>query len=243
MKNSLLVVDDDALIRDVLKGAFNSHYLVLEASSCSDVMNFPSQSIDLAIIDYFLPDRDGFEVLQSLRGKNPTIPAIIMTGYGNEDLIIQALRNNVTDYMKKPLDLMYLRQRVADILRNVKKREDNILPPGKGSQLDSITKHIQDNYMTELTLDKLARLACMSRFSFSRAFSERFDQCLTSYVNSVRLKNAGELLLNSHDSITDIAFSVGYRNLGHFNRVFKTTYKMSPRDYRKRKVHNHQGIP
>jgi two-component system, response regulator YesN len=241
-RKSLLLVDDDAVIRDVIKSALNNDYLVFEASTYLDVMKFPFQSVDLAIVDYILPDRDGFEVLQSLRNRNPALPVIIMTGYGDEDVIIQALRKNVTDYIKKPVNLRYLRERVSDILGDKKGREDDALPSYKGSHLDIIAKHIQENYMGELTLDKLARLACMNRFSFCRAFKERFRQSFISYVNSIRLKNAGELLKDSRTSITEIAFSVGYRNSGHFNRVFKAVYKMSPREYRRKMIISNQKV-
>jgi len=237
-RKSLLLVDDDAVIRDVIKSALNNDYHVFEASTYLDVMKFPFQSVDLAIIDYILPDRDGFEVLQSLRERNPSLPAIIITGWGDEDVIIRALRKNVTDYIKKPVNLRYLRERVSDILGDEKGREDDALHSYKVRHLDIIAKHIQENYMGELTLDKLARLACMNRFSFCRAFKERFSQSFISYVNSIRLKNAGELLKDSRTSITEIAFSVGYRNSGHFNRVFKAVYKMSPREYRRKMIYN-----
>lgn len=237
-RKSLLLVDDDAVIRDVIKSALNNEYQVFEASSYVDVMKFPFQSVDLAIIDYILPDRDGFEVLQSLRERNPSLPAIIITGWGDEDVIIRALRENATDYIKKPVNLRYLRERVSDIVGDAKGKEHDALHSDKGEQLDSIVKHIQENYMGELTLDKLARLACMSRFSFCRAFKERFSQSFISYVNGIRLKNAGELLKDSRTSITEIAFSVGYRNSGHFNRVFKAVYKMSPREYRRKMISN-----
>jgi YesN/AraC family two-component response regulator len=220
------------------KSALNNEYQVFEASSYVDVMKFPFQSVDLAIIDYILPDRDGFEVLQSLRERNPSLPAIIITGWGDEDVIIRALRENATDYIKKPVNLQYLRERVSDIVGDAKGKEHDALHSDKGEQLDSIVKHIQENYMGELTLDKLARLACMSRFSFCRAFKERFSQSFISYVNGIRLKNAGELLKDSRTSITEIAFSVGYRNSGHFNRVFKAVYKMSPREYRRKMISN-----
>jgi len=241
-KKSLLLVDDDAVIRDVIKSALNNDYHVFEASTYLDVMKFPFQSVDLVIIDYILPDRDGFEVLQSLRERNPSLPAIIITGWGDEDVIIRALRKNVTDYIKKPVNLQYLRERVSDILGDEKGREDDALPSYKGRHLDIIAKHIQENYMGELTLDKLARLACMNRFSFCRAFKERFSQSFISYVNSIRLKNAGELLKDSRTSITEIAFSVGYRNSGHFNRVFKAVYKMSPREYRRKMIYSKQNV-
>jgi YesN/AraC family two-component response regulator len=231
-KKSLLIIDDDAFVRDVMKSALNNNYHIFEASTYSDVMKFPSQSVDLAIIDYILPDRDGFEVLTSLRESNPALPAIIITGYGTEDVIIRALRKNVADYIKKPLNLMYLRQRISDILGDKEGREDDALLSYQRKHLDIIAKHIQENYMRDMTLDNLARLACMSRFSFCRAFKERFSQCLISYVNNIRMTNAERLLKKSRASITEIAFSVGYKNSGHFNRVFKAAYKMSPREYR-----------
>ncbi len=230
----LLIVDDDSMVRDVLIGTFSGPYMVVEASTYSDVMKFPSQSVDLAIIDYRLPDRDGFEVLHSLREKRPSLPVIFMTGYSNDEVIIHALRKQVADFVKKPLDLKYLRRRVAEILVE-EKRANNAPSSGKENSLDSIAQHIQLNYMEELTLEKLSHLAGMSRFSFCRAFKERFRQCFVSYVNSIRMKNAENLLTESRASITEIAFSVGYRNSGHFNRVFKATYKMSPRAYRNKK--------
>lgn len=242
LRKSLLIVEDDPSIRNVLEVAFNSRYFILEAATYADAMKFPSRNIHLAIIDYILPDRDGFEVMTSLRVGNPGLPVIIMTGYGNDDVIIRALRKHVADYMKKPLDLRYLRQRVSEILGDVQGREDHALPAYKNNNLVSIAKHIQDNYMEELTLDKLARMACMSRFSFCRAFRERFDQCCISYVNSIRMQNAVQLLQNPHVSITEIAFSVGYRNSGHFNRVFKQAYKISPREYRKKITYTHRQL-
>ena len=93
-RKSILLVDDDAFIRDVIKSALNNDYHVFEASTYLDVMKFPFQSVDLAIVDYILPDRDGFEVLQSLRERNPSLPAIIITGWGDEDVIIRALHSS-----------------------------------------------------------------------------------------------------------------------------------------------------
>lgn len=237
-KKSILVVDDDSLVRDVIKCVLTNDYAVCEASTYSEAVRIPSQSVDLAIIDYLLPDRDGLEVLNSIRKSNPALPAIIMTGYGNEDIVIQALRENVTDYMKKPLNLMYLRRRVSDVLKGEQENKCIVLSPDKGSQLDSIAEHIRQNYMHELNLDNLARLACMSRYNFCRAFKKRFGKCCIAYVNNIRIKIAAELLQNSHACITEIAFSVGYRNSGHFNRVFKKNYQQSPREYRRKMMQN-----
>jgi YesN/AraC family two-component response regulator len=239
---SILIVDDDPVIRDVIKSALNHGYFAIEASTFSEAMRFPSQSVNIAIIDYLLPDRDGFQVMMSLRDKMPGLPVIIMSGCGNDEVIIHALRNQATDYMKKPLDLKYLRHRVSEILGEDRERKDYPLSGQKAHNLDSIAEHIRKNYMEEMTLDTLARLACMSRYSFCRAFRERFDQCCISYLNSIRIQNAVKLLRDSRFSITEIAFSVGYRNSGHFNRVFKEAHKISPREYRQKMIASNQDV-
>jgi YesN/AraC family two-component response regulator len=234
-KKSLLLVDDDEFIRDIIKASLEKEYNIFEASKYSDVLGLSGSHIDLAIIDYALPDSDGFEVLKTLRKTNPTLPAIIMTGYSDEDVVIKAIRATVADYIKKPLSLAYLRMRISEILggkefnmpiRDVEEKDDFIL--------DGIALHIKEHYMKDLTLDKLARMACMSRFRFCRSFKERFGQSFVSYINGIRANNAAELLKNTDLNIAEIAFHVGFKSAGHFCRVFKTVHKTSPSEFRKR---------
>lgn len=246
-KKSLLLVDDDATIRDVIKGALEKDYSVLEASGYADAIELLRCPVDLAIIDYILPDRDGFEVLRALREVEPALPAIIITGHSDENVVIQAIRKDVADYIKKPVNLSYLRARLSEIFSGA---DTGSKPEGAEIRerfiLESVARHIEKTYMTNLTLEKLSRIACMSRFNFCRAFKERFGQTLISYLNGIRLKNAIRLLRNSDYNITEIAHLVGYRTMGHFDRVFRAAYKVSPREYRKKitsrtKKRHHNG--
>lgn len=234
-RKSILVVDDDADVREVIKGALERQYDLLEASRYSEAVKLIRYPIDLAIIDYLLPDRDGFEVLKTLREADPSLPAIIMTGHSDESLVIKAVRREVADYIKKPIDLAYLRSRLMEIFRS--ENEDNKperLEKREGNILDGIAAHIEEKYMKDLKLENISRMACMSRFRFCRLFKKRFGQTFVSYLNSVRLKNAVRLLRDTDFRITEIFYLVGYSNNVHFNRVFKTVYKMSPRDYRRK---------
>jgi len=239
-KKSLLIIDDDTFIRDIIKNALDKDYRIIEASSYSDVVKLHSELIDLAIIDYILPDRDGFEVLRLLRDKEQSLPAIIITGHSDESMVIEAIRKDVADYIKKPLSLTYLKKRLATIFSDEPPSEDFDLSSDKGYLFNAIAKYIEKNYTNDLTLDEVARMACMSRFSFCRAFKGENGRTFISYLNSVRIKNAAKLLRSSQHSITEIALSVGYRNLGHFNRVFKAVHKMTPRVYRRKVIDGRQ---
>lgn len=234
-RKNILLVDDDAMVRDTIKDALKNEYNVLEASGYSDAIKLFRYPFDLALIDYVLPDSDGFEVLKAIREAKPALPAIIMTGYSNENIAIKAIRTEVTDYIKKPLNLAYLRQRLSEILRGKKNnRNPESVESREDFVLDGIATHIEEIYMKDLTLDKLAGIACMNRFKFCRAFKERFGQTFISYLNNIRVKNAAELLKNLNLSITEIAYFVGYRSIVHFDRVFRTMYGISPRGYRRK---------
>jgi putative two-component system response regulator len=104
-KKTILIVEDDTVVREVIKDALKREYNVLEASNYSEAVKLLGHSVDLAIIDYILPDSDGFEVLKAIREEKIALPAIIMTGYSNEAVVIKALRSAVADYIKKPIKL------------------------------------------------------------------------------------------------------------------------------------------
>lgn len=231
---SILLLDDDEVVRTMIKGFLEREYNVLEASSYSEAIKLLRYPIDLAIIDYVLPDSDGFEVLKAIRESKPALPAIIMTGYSNESVIIKALRSGVTDYIKKPLCLKYLMNRLSEILEGKKNNEyfESVRSRDEFI-LDGIAVYIEEKYMEDMKRDKLTGMARMNRYKFCRAFKKRFGQPFTPYLNSIRLKKASELLKNPNLTITEIAFFVGYGSFSQFERVFKKVYGASPKEYRR----------
>jgi DNA-binding NtrC family response regulator len=111
MKKTILIVDD-SVVRSLLKDTLEEEYHVLEASTCQEVIEQLTNPIDLALIEFILPDAYGSEVLNEIRKAKPEIP-IIMTGYGGKPAL-KALGN--VDYIKKPFQLAYLRKRVSEKL-------------------------------------------------------------------------------------------------------------------------------
>lgn len=236
---TILLVDDDPVVRDVIKGAFKSEYNLLEASGYQDVIRQLTKPIDLALIDYILPDHDGFDVLKAVREVNPALPAIIITGHGSEKIAIKALRSAVADYIKKPIKLTYLLRKVSEILGDEGCKENNEhIEAREEFILDSIAAHVIEHSMKkDLNLDILARMACMNKFKLSRLFKKRVGQTFTSYLNSIRIKNAVELFKNPNINIAEAAYFAGYKSVRHFNRIFKAVYKTSPREFRKKMVY------
>ncbi|HXX53538.1 MAG TPA: response regulator transcription factor, partial [Thermodesulfovibrionales bacterium] len=213
----------------------------LEASKYSEAIGHLKERIDLALIDYALPDRDGFEVLRAIREVKPSLPAIMMTAYSSENVVIKALRVGATDYIRKPLSFAYLMKRLSQILGGhleVKLNDD--AQTREEFIMEGVAAYIEDKYREDLTLDQLAAMACMNRFKFCRAFKKKLGQSFISYLSSIRVNKAEKLLREHRDlNITEIALAVGYGNVGHFGRVFRTVYGVSPTEYRRR----HWGDP
>jgi len=240
-KKTVLLVDDDGAVRDVIKQALRSEYNVLEASGYSEAIKLLKQPIDLAIIDYVMPEYDGFDVLKAVRKAIPELPAIIMTAFSSESVVIKAIRTEVADYIKKPLKLAYLRKRLSEILGGEKHSNNHTENVGSRVEfiLDGIEAHIRENYMKDLTPDKLAGMACINRFKLSRAFKDRFGQTITSYLNNIRIRKAAELLKNPDLNITEIAHFLGYESVTYFDRIFSAVHGMSPLKYRKKLSKEH----
>ncbi len=128
---------------------------------------------------------------------------------------------------------------IAGILSyiKIKSRRDHNLNSEENLSATSLRlkKFVQENFQdSELSLDKAATGLGLSSRYVSRIFKKELKINFTNYVNKVRIEKAKEILLNFNQSITDIAFDVGYGNLNHFERIFKKYEKITPKEYRLR---------
>jgi AraC-like DNA-binding protein len=87
-------------------------------------------------------------------------------------------------------------------------------------------------YSERLTVDDLARAACLSRAHFSREFRRAFGEPPHVYLYTRRLERAAALLRTTDRSVADICLSVGVQSIGSFTTSFTRTFGMSPTAYR-----------
>ncbi len=107
----VLIVDDDAAIRDVLRNLLEDEaYDIEEGESGANVLEAINRSDvtrpDLVMMDIRMPDKNGLEVLREARGTDRAqLPVIVMTAYGSSNVAIDAMRSGAYDYITKPFDL------------------------------------------------------------------------------------------------------------------------------------------
>lgn len=96
-----------------------------------------------------------------------------------------------------------------------------------------IKEYISDNYMRELSLEKISRHVCLSPNYCATVFRESSGFTIMDYLRRVRIERAKELLVNTSLSVGEIAEKVGYETLFQFSRLFKKYMGIAPTEYRK----------
>ncbi|NMA82269.1 MAG: AraC family transcriptional regulator [Epulopiscium sp.] len=95
-----------------------------------------------------------------------------------------------------------------------------------------IVQYINARYMDPLTLDFISDYFYISPYYFSRSFKQSTGFTFIEYLNSVRIREAQRLLRDTNRQVIQIADAVGFNNLSHFGRVFKSITKFTPLQYR-----------
>jgi signal transduction histidine kinase len=115
-RKTVLIVDDEAVIRDLCKRVLHD-YEVVEAGDGAEALEiFLKGGIDVILTDVMMPRMDGIELLKSLKDREPTVVVIIMTGFADKELILKALKADADDFITKPLNLLQLKSAVDKAL-------------------------------------------------------------------------------------------------------------------------------
>jgi len=118
MTGSLLVVDDDPVVREALVEALaEAGYDVRSADDgARAVALLAERAPDVVLSDVRMPGMDGLALLALLRERAPDVPVLLMTAFDDMPTVVAAMREGATDFLVKPLDLHELRARVARVI-------------------------------------------------------------------------------------------------------------------------------
>ncbi|MBN3035304.1 MAG: sigma-54-dependent Fis family transcriptional regulator [Bacteroidales bacterium] len=123
---SILVVDDEEGYCNEISEFFSGNgYSVLTAERPGVALNLLSQHhADIAILDIRLPEMSGIELLKLIRKEYPLIEVIMITGHGDMESVIEALRNGAVDFFNKPFQLRDVMKRVEQVAKYIRIHRD-----------------------------------------------------------------------------------------------------------------------
>ena len=93
---------------------------------------------------------------------------------------------------------------------------------------------IEQNYARDIKVEDIARRCNLERSYFGKLFKKVLGQSPQEFLIRFRMAKASDMLITTNRSVGEIGEAVGYTNLLHFSRAFKSVYGISPRDYRKK---------
>jgi DNA-binding NtrC family response regulator len=127
-KNTVLVVDDDVSVREVIRKFLErARHEVIEAETCAAAERLWRETRpDIAVFDYGLPDGNALDLLRRLRAFDDSIPVIVLTGYGSIDLAVEAMRLGAEQFLTKPAELATLSLLIERSLENRRNRQKQL---------------------------------------------------------------------------------------------------------------------
>jgi DNA-binding NtrC family response regulator len=127
-KASILVVDDEAEIREGLQALLSSegYGVICAETGDAGIAKLEEQPFDLILLDVSLPDRNGLELLREIRHRDPYLSVVLITAYGSIDMARAAFKSGAQDYITKPWSNDELLAQVAQAVEGRRLREENL---------------------------------------------------------------------------------------------------------------------
>jgi YesN/AraC family two-component response regulator len=222
-RKHVLVIDDEPSALEAMGAALESEFqvqLVSDPRNASDILE--RQPIDLVVLDVFLNGASGLDLLVHLREKSD-VPVLLISGYGTKETVIEGLRSHASDYLDKPFSATQLLDRARSLIAQGP-RPDHIS--------ERIRHFIDQHYMREWTVDRLAKALNLSVRTMRQTFRQHYRQSVMDFLKEVRMARARELLATTDLPIRKVAAAVGFRDPHYFSRIFCQRIGKSPRSFR-----------
>ena len=198
------------------------------------------REVDLAIIDCGPESEAGLSLLQEIKESRFQVPIIFITEASSEEVVLNAYKYGTREYFRSPFDPAALREAAENILRFKrdasavgKKGAELPLPRPAPERLRRAVGYMEQHLTTPPPLEKIAEVACLSKFHFCRRFKKHFGVTPVRFMLDLRIRRAAVLLRDTGLSVTSVAARTGFSDLSGFHKHFKRVYRCTPAVYRK----------
>lgn len=248
-KTLILVVEDNADVREFIKDSLGKEFQIEEASNGEQGVRKAEQIIpDLIISDIMMPIMDGNELTRILKNDEKTshIPIILLTAKSEQESRLEGLETGADDYLTKPFDTKELQIRINNLISIRRKLQEkyskvDFVPEKKKveeklSNLDEkfMAKvfEVVENHLSEeeFSIEQFGKEVGMSRVQLHRKLKALSGKSASHYLRSFRLSKAKQMIEEEKGNISEIAYSVGFSSPQYFTRCFKEEFGFPPSD-------------
>lgn len=245
----LLVIEDNADIRQYISNLFEGEFIVEEAANGEEGVRMAHETTpNLIICDIMMPVKDGLECCRELKESPQTasIPILMLTAKSEDSDVIQALGLGADDYMMKPFNPEMLKSRVRNLIRQRERlqrlytgtlqlKADENQQTSNGTEdyfIQQVIQVIEANLADEnFNVKMLADQLHMSQPTLYRKIKQRSELAAIDMIRSVRMSKAASLILENRYSMQEIAEMVGYNDTRTLRKHFMAQFGVSPSKY------------
>ncbi|QZE14651.1 response regulator [Halosquirtibacter laminarini] len=254
-KATVLVVDDNRELRDLLYETLSSHFNVFTQSNGKSAYEWVVENRpDIIISDVMMPEMNGFEFTQLVKQDESLchIPIVLLTAKDSREHFNEGIQAGADDYIVKPFEINMLSKKINNILltRTALQRQYSSDPDFDTKILakndvdkellqkarDVVEENINNH---EFSVNDFAREMCLGRTSLYDKIKGVTGQTPNDFIMSTRLKTAAQILrTNRSMNVSEVAYTVGFSTPRYFSKCFSKHFGVPPKKYAKQFVVN-----
>ena len=247
-ESTVLIVEDNEDLRNYISSVLKNQFTTLIANDGEEGFAAATEHIpDLIISDVMMPKLNGIDLTEKIKTDERTshIPVILLTAKADLESRLEGLKTGADDYLAKPFSIEELQARIANLIEQRKKlaakyREgiaSSTPLPQEETSLDKKflqkAKHIVDTHIgdEDFGVEQMAENIHLSRTHLFRKLKAISGLSPNEFINEVRLQKAAELILSKADTLTQISYSVGFKEQSYFAKRFRKKFGVLPSEY------------
>ncbi|MDE6347498.1 MAG: helix-turn-helix domain-containing protein [Bacteroides sp.] len=243
-----LIVDDNADLVAFMKDSLSLYFRIQSASNGKEACRkIPELMPDIIVSDVMMPEMDGNELCRWVKTDRRTcdIPMILLTARLAVEDKLEGLTIGADDYVTKPFNVEILILRMRKLIELSKKRKvkTRIDPEPSEIAITSLDEKLVENAIKyveanisrcDLSVEELSRELGMSRVRLYKKLSQITGKTPIEFIRIIRLKRAAQLLRESQQNVSEIAYQLGFNNPKYFSKYFKDEFGVLPSVYQER---------
>jgi signal transduction histidine kinase/DNA-binding response OmpR family regulator len=242
----LLIVEDNADVRNYLAELFEEEYLIeLAIDGIEGEQKAKDLIPDLIISDIMMPGQSGYSLCRELKQHEKTnhIPILLLTAKATTQDRMDSWSRGADAYMTKPFEAAELKLRLRKLyeIRNTlreKYKKMALVNDSQALRKESVFLHDLNAYLDahlqdrDFSIEGLAKALFMSRMQMHRKLKAMTGRSASNYVRVYKLYKARPLLPDTSRTIGDIAYEVGFEDPGYFTKAFQDEFGETPSKFR-----------
>ncbi|BAX79836.1 hybrid sensor histidine kinase/response regulator transcription factor [Labilibaculum antarcticum] len=246
--SKILIVEDNDELRNYLYTSLSEHYKVFVAENGKVALDeITKVKPDILISDVKMPEMDGITLSNKVRTNFETshIPVILLSALNEKEDIMKGLQTGVDDYITKPFDILILRTKIDNLIRNRMRAKERFLNASESIAIDTTYANEQDKLFIEKAMQLVGNQMDNPKFAVTDFAQEMgvsksllyeklkalIGQTPNDFVKVIRLKRAVELLQQGKYNINEVATLSGFDDPKYFSTCFKKLYGKTPSKY------------